>query len=173
MNATATATKETVKQKPGTSEVSTSVRAQAPRFTNEQIAAASLHSDADLPALAEAKVAPVPLSVEYWSPEVEGETKRCWILGIEDREIADMETGELKEIESVLFVEQTDTGQIKRWFCACKILVANIADAIERGEIIPASRLTPVQIKYTGMVKNSRNAFKSKRFEILPIVWVQ
>jgi hypothetical protein len=148
--------------------VSTAVHAQ--RFTDEQIAASGLHSDAELPALAEAKAAPVPLSVEYWSPETEGESKRCWILGIEDREIADMETGELKQLESVLFVEQTAEGQIKRWFCASKILVANIKDAIQRGEIIPASRLTPVQIRYTGLAKNSRNAFKSKRFEILPLV---
>jgi hypothetical protein len=140
------------------------------RFSEEEIAASALHSTADLPSLGDAIPAPVPMSVEYWSPETEGETLRCWILGIEDREVADMETGELKNLESVVFVEQTSDGKIRRWFCASRILVANIRDAIKRGEIIPSSRLTPVMIRYVGLKKNARNAFKSKRFEILPLI---
>ena len=147
------------------------VRANATRFTDEQIAASSLHTDEDLPALAEAKAAPVPLSVEYWSASEEGESKRVWILGVEEREVLDVETAELKQVESVLFVEQTPDGMIKRFFCASRILVANIKDAIDRGEIIPGSRLTPIQITYVGERKNKRNASKkSKHFEILPLI---
>lgn len=140
------------------------------RYTPELIAKSDLNSATELPLLAEAPSAPVPLSIQYWSPETEGEFKRGWVVGVSMQEVQDIETSELKLLESLLFVEQADNGQMLRWFNSSKILVANIKSAIERGEVIPNTTLTPVQITYTGQKKNSKNAFKSKRFEILPLI---
>ncbi len=154
-----------------TKEVATqSAPRSVARHTPEQIANADLSSATVLPKLVEAPTAPVPLSIQYWSPEVEGEFKRGWIVAVGMQEVSDLETSELKMLESVLFVEQADNGQMLRWFNSSKILVANIKSAIDRGELIPNTTLTPVQISYIGLKKNSKNAFKSKRFEILPLL---
>jgi hypothetical protein len=144
--------------------------AQAARFTPEQIAGSALHGGAELPSLAVAKSAPIPMNITYWQPLEVGESIRGWVLGIGFVTMPDMESGELKDLESVLFVAQTEDGAIRRLFNASRILVANVKDAIQRGEIIPASRLTPVVIIYRGEKKNSTNAFKSKVFDILPLI---
>lgn len=141
-----------------------------PRFKPELIAQSALNSATELPLLSEAPTAPVPLSIQYWSPETEGEFKRGWVVGIGMQEVQDIETSELKLLESMFFVEQADNGQMLRWFNSSKILVANIKSAIERGEIIPNTVLTPVLITFTGVKKNSKNAFKSKTFSILPLI---
>lgn len=151
----------------------TSVAANKPHtryFTDEQIEAAAINNDANLPSLTSSQTAQVPLSIAYWSAETEGEKKRGWILGIGMQEVADMETGELKELESLFFVEDAEDGKKIRYFTSSIVLVANVKTAISRGEIIPNSLLTPVQITYLGTKKNSRNAFKSKQWEILPLV---
>lgn len=140
------------------------------RFTAEQIAAATISPDTVLPSIQKTQAANVPLQVEYWSPEKEGEAKRGWILGVEPQEVADMETGELKLLESVLFVEETADGKKARFFNASRILVANVKAAIMRGEVVPASILTPVQITYLGKKKNRSNQRLSGRWEILPLV---
>ncbi len=144
--------------------------AASSKYTLEQIASSNLSSAKTLPLLSEAPVAPVPLSIQYWSPETEGEFKRGWVVGIGMQEVSDLETSELKMLESLFFVEQGENGQMIRWFNSSKILVANIKDAISRGELVPNTTLTPVQITYIGLKKNSKNAFKSKRFEILPLI---
>jgi hypothetical protein len=143
--------------------------AQAARFTPEQIARSALHGGAELAELAETKPSKIPISVEYWSPEIEGEYKRGWIAGIEDREIADMETGELKMLPCILFVEQLPGGKLQRLIQASAVLVGNVRDAIKSGDIIPSTTLTPVQITYTGTKKNRTNAKLSKRWEILTL----
>jgi hypothetical protein len=140
------------------------------RFTQEQIDSSALHGGAELPALAVAKAAPIPMNITYWQPLEVGESIRGWVLGVGFVTMPDMESGELKDLESVLFVQQGEDGTIRRLFNASRILVANIKDAIQRGEIIPASRLTPVVIIYRGEKKNSTNAFKSKVFDILPLI---
>jgi hypothetical protein len=140
------------------------------RFTQEQIEAAAISPDTLLPSIQSTQAANVPLQVEYWSPQEEGESKRGWILGIEPQEVADIETGELKLLESMLFVEETADGKKARFFNASRTLVANVKAAISRGEIIPASILTPVQITYRGVKKNRTNNYKSSKWEILPLV---
>ncbi|MBE0435967.1 MAG: hypothetical protein IBX56_09210 [Methylomicrobium sp.] len=143
---------------------------KASRFTAEQIAAAEISPDTALPNIQKNQAANVPLQVEYWSPQAEGESKRGWILGIEPQEVADIETGELKLLESLLFVEETPDGKKSRLFNASRTLVANVKAAITRGEIVPASILTPVQITYLGVKKNRTNNYKSGKWEILPLV---
>jgi hypothetical protein len=152
-----------------TSEIAQLRPARQARFTAEQITQAHIHETSELPSLVETRAAPVPLSVEYWSPEKEGEFKRCWILGIEYMEVPDMQTGEIRELECVLLVEETPDGGKARYFNASKILVSNVKDAINRGEIVPRSILTPVQIAYLGL-KRCKNGNNAARWQILPLI---
>jgi hypothetical protein len=156
-------TKEIAKQETETAPALTG------KYSHEQIAGSGLHSGAELPVLATTKPSRIPVSAEYWSPELEGESKRGWIAGIEDREIADMETGELRMLPCVLFVEQMESGKLQRIIQASAVLVGNVRDAIKAGEIVPGTHLTPVQITYTGTKKNRSNAKLSKRWEILTL----
>jgi hypothetical protein len=156
-------------------EITTTKPAQQPlaRFTPEQIKESIISDGTELPSLSQTRAAPVPLSVDYWSPDTEGDSKRGWIIGITSMEVPDMENGEIRDLESVLLVEECDDGKKRRWFNASRVLVGNVKDAIRRGEIIPASILTPVQIVYRGQKKNRSNQRLSKRWEILPLIVAQ
>ena len=145
---------------------------RAPRFSDEQIAAAAINdATSELPSIVgkHIKPSPIGLSVEYWSPEKEGETKHVWVLGIENREVIDMESGEAKLLECVLMVQHTDDSKLLRYYSASKILVGTIRSAIERGEIIPSTLLTPVAITYTGL-KRTKSGRNAARWEVRPLI---
>lgn len=139
------------------------------RFTPEQIAASNIANQPALPALNSEQKHFVPLSVEYWSPQVEGEEKLVFVAGIDFHDVPDMETGEIRSVECVLLLEHKD-DTLCRFISASKVLVGNIKDAINRGEIIPMTVLTPVSIKYLGQKKNRSNAKLSNRWQIVPLI---
>ena len=144
------------------------------RFTNEQLIAAQITGSTALPSIKSAQAAPVPLSVDFWSPQAFGEQKRGWILGIEWMDVPqkNFETGEITgmaEMECVLFVEETPTGMKSRWYTSAKLLVSYVKAAISRGEIVPSSLLTPVQITYKS-TKTAKNGRKLSDWEILPLI---
>ena len=142
---------------------------KAPRYSAEQVAAANIGNQTDLPALAEAPKHFIPLSVEYWSPQDEGEEKLVYVAGVDFHDVPDMETGEIKSIECVLLLEQQD-NTLCRFISASRVLVGNIKDAITRGDIIPMTTLTPVSITFMGQKKNRSNAKLSNRWKIVPII---
>lgn len=153
-----------------TQETATGVATpRPPRFNDDQIAATQFSTISVLPDLKNAQKHFMPLSEDYWSPQIEGEEKLVFICGIGDKEVSDMETGEVKVLECVLFIErQEDT--LVRLYSASKVLVGNVKDAIRRGEIIPNCSLTPVSIKYLGQKKNKSNAKLSNRWQIIPLI---
>ena len=142
---------------------------KAPRYSAEQVAAANIGNQTDLPALAEAPKHFIPLSVEYWSPQVEGEEKLVYVAGVDFHDVPDMETGEIRAVECVLLLEQQD-NTLCRFISASRVLVGNIKDAITRGDIIPMTTLTPVSITFMGQKKNRSNAKLSNRWKIVPII---
>ena len=149
-------------------EVSTK-SAQAPRYSAEQVAAADISNQSSLPSLVDVPKHFIPLSIEYWSPQAEGEEKLVYVAGIDFRDVPNMETGEINSLECVLLLEQQgDT--LCRFISASKVLVGNIKDAINRGEIIPMTTLTPISIKFLGQKKNRSNAKLSNRFQIIPLI---
>lgn len=153
--------------------VATQKPAGVARFTPAQVQAASLESGTAIPALAEAKVIPLPIGTEYWSPEAEGETKRCYVAGIEEAEIVDPNTGEVRRMPAVMLLEVIEDEKGRRaakWMNAGKVLVGNIQSAIDRGQIVPGTALTPVQITYLGQKRNRSNSKLSNRWEILPLI---
>jgi len=153
-----------------TTNQQTAVAASAPRWTQEQISAASFDVGAAPMSLGSAEVVPLPISTEYWSPENTGDMKRVYVAGIQPADIVDPQTGEAKNLEAVYLLEVTEEGKVNKLLSASRVLVGNIADAIRRNQIVPGTSLTPVQITYLGQTKNRSNSKMSKRWEILPLV---
>jgi hypothetical protein len=139
------------------------------RFSADQIRAASFENGAAIPDLRQAEVIPLPVGTEYWSPENEGESKRVFVAGVGPTDIVDPQTGEVKQMGAVFLLEVGEDGKARKWMNAGRVLVGNISDAIKRGQIVPGTALTPVQITYLGTKKNRNNAKLSRRWEILPL----
>jgi len=140
-----------------------------PRYSSSEIAESRIDDQDSLPDLAESQEHFVPLSVEYWSPQNEGEEKRVWVHSISNYEVPDLETGEVRALECVLLMEKNG-DQVIRWINASRVLVGNISDAINRNEIIPGTVLTPVLIRFEGKKRNRSNPFSSNRWQIIPLV---
>jgi len=138
-------------------------------YSSEQLANANLDTQKQLPDLAKAKKHFVPLSIEYWTPEKEGEEKLVYIHSVGIHEVPDMDTGEIKQLECVMFLEKQD-DVVKRFINAGRVLVGNIKDAIKRGEIIAGTTLTPVSITYLGKKQNRSNARISNVWQIIPLI---
>jgi len=151
------------------SEMAEAPAATGHGYSEKQIAESSIDSQESLPDLADSKQHFVPLSIEYWSPQNEGEEKRVWIHSIGNHEVPDLETGELRHLECVMMLER-DGEQLLRYINASRVLVGNIKDAIARKEIVPGSVLTPVLIKFLGQKKNRSNAKLSNRWQIVPLI---
>jgi len=147
----------------------TEVKKEIGVYSAEQVEQASLDAQNNLPDLTQAKRHFVPLNIEYWSPEQAGEEKLVYIHSIGKYEMPDLETKEIKELVCVMLLEKTD-NQVKRFINASRVLVGNIQDAINRGEIVPKTTLTPVSITFLGSFKNSSNAFSSNRWQIIPLI---
>jgi hypothetical protein len=128
-----------------------------------------------LPSLQKLPAAGMPLSINYWSPVKDGESKRLWVMGIMEMEVQqkDFKTGlmlpETAMMESVVFIEETGNGMKVRGYTSAKMLVSYVRAAIVRGEIVPGSTLTPVQITYIGK-KLMKNGNSASDWQILPLI---
>lgn len=154
--------------------VGTATTPRQSRWTPEQLANAEIGDSTQLPTIKKLDAAPVPLSVDFWSPMISGESKRGWVLGIEPMMVPqkDFNTGELigmAEMDCVLFVEEAPDGMKKRIYTSARLLVSYISAAIQRGEIVPRSLLTPIQITYKG-TRTTRSGRKASEWEILPLI---
>ena len=145
------------------------VEEQTGDYTHEQLQASRLDTQQNLPDLSKAKRHFVPLNIEYWTPEKEGEEKLVYIHSVGLHEVPDMETGEIKQLECVMMLERSG-DMVKRYLNAGRVLVGNIKDAIHRGEIVPGTTLTPVAIIYLGKRPNKSNAKVSNAWQIMPII---
>jgi hypothetical protein len=151
------------------SENELAVKENKGMYSSEQVANANLDTQKQLPDLSQAKKHFVPLSIEYWTPATEGEEKLVYIHSVGVHEVPDMDTGEIKQLECVMFLEK-DGDVVKRWINAGRVLVGNIRDAMARGEIVAGTTLTPVSITYMGKRQNSTNARISNCWQIIPLI---
>ncbi len=138
-------------------------------YTADQVSHADLDTQKHLPDLATSEKHFVPLNIEYWSPAQAGEEKLVYIHSIGGHDVPDLESGEIKTLECVMMLEKQG-DQVKRFINASRVLVGNIRDAINRGEIVPKTTLTPVSITFLGSMKNRSNAFSSNRWLIIPLI---
>ena len=145
------------------------VEERTPKYSKQELQEANLDNQQNLPDLSKAKRHFVPLSIEYWTPEAEGEEKTVYIHSIGMHMVPDMDTGEERNLECVMLLE-SNGKTVKRYITAGRILLANIKDAITRGEIIPGTSLTPVSITYVGKKQNRTNARISNAWQIMPLI---
>lgn len=128
---------------------------------------------ANAPDLYKAQPSALSIGSEYWTPEAEGESKRGFVLGIEEQEHSRAADGEGEEVGSIIlpcivFAEQTEKGGFKQVANGSKRLVGVIEDAIKGGTIVPGE--TPLQITYVGKKKNVTNSFKSDSWDVRPLI---
>ena len=135
---------------------------------NDDSGARQLANFKNLTNLHEADESPLDLSSEYWSPEVEGESKLGIPVAVQDSTYVDNETGEEMNLPCLIFVEQKKDGQLKVVRNGSKRLVATILNAVNAGTI--EFQKTPVKITFAGKQKNSTNAFKSDRWSVKPLL---
>lgn len=62
----------------------------------------------DIPSLKDAKELPVDLCGNYWSPVNPGEFKKVIFLDIKPQKVLSQSTGELIELDCVMFAEQNE-----------------------------------------------------------------
>jgi hypothetical protein len=140
---------------------------------NEKKEVATLEA---LPKLAEQKPQGISMIADYWTPEIQGESKRVYIVGItEDIYDGNDERGEILlpcvfMIEEVEKAGKTERKAVKN---GAKRLVAAIENGIKAGSIITISQWqqtgempTGIEIVYEGKKKNKNNAFQSDRFDV-------
>ena len=121
-----------------------------------------LENAGDFPNLEDASVLPMDLMSTYWTPETPGESKNVVFSHIDDSELIDPDSGEIKMLRTAHFFEQKN-GEISSVRNASKRLVG----AIESSKIV---RGTPLRISYMGKKKNVNNAFKSDDWSVKPLL---
>ncbi len=120
-----------------------------------------LTSPDQIPDLHGLKSSNVDYVSEYWSPELEGESKRVFFESVQDSFFPDKETGEEINLKCVFMVEQTKDGKLRRirngsW---------KLRTAFEQHQVQPG---TPFEITYLGKVQTSANRF-SDDWEVKPL----
>ena len=116
--------------------------------------------DGILPDMDEMEVLPIDLSVDYWTPEKPGESKRLFFTAIKEESRINEETGEAYEAEVAYFVEQMPDGTHKRIINQSVKMVGSMK-GIQAG--------TPLQITYTGK-KRTQSGHNIDTWAIQPLV---
>lgn len=118
--------------------------------------------EAKLPNLSQAKLNPVNIIAEYWTPKLIGETKRMYFVGIREEKCKSFNSDELVDVECASFIEMND---------GIKSLVRNasrrLLSAIENNDI---QQGTPLEITYLGEVQNAKNSLKGASWSIKPLI---
>lgn len=120
----------------------------------------------DLPNLSEAKVLPMDLLSEYWTPESPEEFKLCFYKEIKQVLYTDPVTKDVVDLPCVVFIEQTAEGILRTIRNGSKRLVATIEDAVNSGKLAEG---TPLKITFKGKEKNATNSFQSDRWSVNPL----
>lgn len=109
------------------------------------------------------QLAKYDLTVEYWTPESEGETKRLFFKEIQDMVNPSTRDGEIeKEVPNAIFIEHTPEGY-RTIRNASKRLVA----ALVNWNVQP---YTALEITYMGKERNKTNQYMSDRWSVRPLI---
>ncbi len=115
----------------------------------------------EMPDLETAKVLPLDLSSEYWTPINIGESKRLIFVKIEIQQVQDMnDPSVVLDLPCAFFLEKTADG-VKQIRNGSKRLVAAVEN-VRQG--------TPLLVNYRGKVLNRNNAYKSDNWSVKPLI---
>lgn len=110
-----------------------------------------------MPSLETAKVAPISMSAEYWTPEKVGEKRRLFFLDIKVETSIDKQTGEDIEL-SVLYFVDSNKNVIRQ---ASRRLVGVFENRLQT--LRPGMAF---EIEYLGKKKNATNSFQSDHWSV-------
>lgn len=120
--------------------------------------------DQQLPDLNQAKVSPIELTSEYWTPNGIGEKRRMFFFDLRTEQSVDMQSGQMIDLMVVYFIEPQPNGSKKVVRQASRRLTAvfsNYSATIKPGMAF--------EIEYLGKEKNKNNAYFSDRWAVRPI----
>jgi hypothetical protein len=126
---------------------------------NDSLAIPSYDLGGVLPDLNELEVVPLDLSIDYWTPESPGESKRVFFKGVREEEKKDETTGEPYLAEVAYFIEQTDEGHKQ-------IINQSVKMVAAVKQLAPG---TPLQVTYTGK-KRTQTGHNIDTWHIQPLV---
>ncbi|MCS2386850.1 hypothetical protein NXY25_27635 [Bacteroides thetaiotaomicron] len=89
----------------------------------------------DIPSLKDAKELPVDLCGNYWSPVIPGEFKKVIFLDIKPQKVLSQTTGELIDLDCVMFAEQNENGDLTTTMNGSVRLVGALQPYFEDGII--------------------------------------
>lgn len=115
----------------------------------------------NIPDLDTVEVSPVDLTMEYWTPEKEGEKRRAIFSHCEERETKDPETEEEKVLNTAIFYGKKDETVYTFGNAS-----ARLVGVFENGKI-PSG--FACEITYMGKKKNSTNSYQSDRWSVKPL----
>ncbi len=113
--------------------------------------------DGNLPSLETAKVAPISMNSEYWTPEKVGEKRRLFFLDLRVEAIIDAQSGETVDLTVLYFVD-SNKNVIRQ---ASRRLVGVFENRIN--SLRPGMAF---EIEYLGKKKNATNSFQSDHWSV-------
>jgi len=128
--------------------------------SNNALAIPTFDLSGNLPDLNTLEALPIDLTVDYWTPESPGESKRLYFRGVFDESRINEDTGEAYESSVAYFIEQLADGTHKQLINKTVRMVSAVK-ALESG--------TPLQITYTGK-KKTQAGHNIDTWQITPLV---
>ena len=119
-----------------------------------------------IPSLKDAQELPVDLCGNYWTPENPGEIKKVIFLEIKPQKVLSQSTGELIDLDCVVFAEQNDKGDLVTVINGSIRLVGSLQPYVESGTI---KHGTMLKITFLGKRKNKTNANFSDNWSVKPM----
>ncbi|MBR3794266.1 MAG: hypothetical protein IKK27_10100 [Alistipes sp.] len=113
--------------------------------------------DGNLPSLETAKVAPISMNSEYWTPEKVGEKRRLFFLDLRVEAVIDAQSGETVDLTVLYFVD-SNKNVIRQ---ASRRLVGVFENRIN--SLRPGMAF---EIEYLGKKKNATNSFQSDHWSV-------
>lgn len=113
--------------------------------------------DGNLPSLEAAKVAPISMNSEYWTPEKVGEKRRLFFLDLRVEAVIDAQSGETVDLTVLYFVD-SNKNVIRQ---ASRRLVGVFENRIN--SLRPGMAF---EIEYLGKKKNATNSFQSDHWSV-------
>ena len=120
----------------------------------------------NIPSLKDANELPIDLCGNYWTPESPGEFKKVIFLDIKPQKVLSQSTGELIDLDCVIFAEQNDNGDLITTMNGSIRLVGALQPYVENGTI---RKGTMLKITFMGKKKNKTNANFSDNWSVKPI----
>lgn len=121
----------------------------------------------NLPNLEEAKLFPLSLGGEYWTPEEVGETKRVFFFEVKTTKLKSFNNSELIDLDCAFFLEQDKDLNTHTIYNGSRVLVGIIESCVEGGLV---QKGTPLEIRYEGKKKNKSNGNFSDRWSVKPLL---